>query len=1335
MYNITPFPPFDYDIDKSNAGPRWEKWIRKLENLFIGMNLKDDDRKRALLLHYVGDTVFDIYEAEKSSSDDTSYEETKEVLTSYFEPKRNIQMDIFNFRSCKQKVNQSLDDFVTELRQLAKYCDFLNTDEEILSQVIQHCKSSRLRKRALREPDKSLKEILELGRSLEMVDKQAAAIEDEAVNTIKNPRFQKQTTNRKPDMHKSTPTSRNANAKKTTQTPQKPPNACLRCGGKYPHETTCPAMGKICNYCKKPNHFKSVCFKLKRKDQVKLLSQDNPEMTESNDESDDDYCYSIRNVINNIKTTLPEVSLKLDNVKASLLIDTGSTVNVIDEKMYNQLGKPKLQKGTKPSLYPYGNNSPLHVLGQCEIVLETKTQLQCHKFYVTKGNYGSLIGYPTAKALNLVKIIQNINDPTTKYPKLFEGIGKLKDVKVKLHIDEKIPPVAQKPRRTPFHLRDKVEKELQNLIDQDIIEKVNGEPTPWVSPIVAVPKKDSDAVRICIDMREANKAIIRERHQMPTVEELTTDLNGAKIFSKIDLTSGYHQLELEESSRLITTFSTHIGLFRYKRLNFGISSASEIFQEAIRNVIHDIPNAKNISDDIIVFGTTQKEHDDTLDAVFKRLNDKGLTVNKKKCLFSQNKIAFFGLVFSSEGSSPDPKKVSAIKNADKPKDVSQVKSFLGMTNYCGQFIKDYATISEPLRRLTKQNTPWVWSDEQEKAFSQLKELLSDDLVMSYFDPKKEIELIVDASPFGLGAILTQDNKVLSYASRALTEVESRYSQTEREALAIVWACEHFNMYTNGAKHFTVITDHKPLENIWKKPKPTPRLQRWGLRLQPYKFTIKYQPGSSNPSDYLSRHPITTDKTPLQQKIAEEHISFIANTSTPKSMTLEELKDATSKDKTLQQVISFVQTSSWYKMKNLNDPDIDMQELKLFHNIKDELSCYSGNILLRNNLIVIPSSLHNQVIDIAHEGHQGINRTKAFIRSKVWFPRINEKVEAAVKSCLACQSSTYDNNSSKEPLQMSEMPCGPWENLSMDFCGPLPTGDYLFVITDEHSRYPVVEIVRSLTANNIIPILDKVISQFGCPKVIKSDNGPPFNSNAFKNYAQHMGFTHRKITPLWPQANSQAESFNKPMMKSIRAAHVENRNWKQEMHKFLRQYRNTPHSTTKFTPFRLLFGRDPKTKLPEIDNKKEKETNISQQAKQNDKQAKDKAKNYADTRNKAQHKGLKVGDHVLVKNDRRKNKLSTPYDPNPFIIKEKKGSMVTAASNKRNITRNTSFFKRLPSFPPPLIVQEKEKLSTDEIRIESTTTTSTPTIQPQASFPSRPTRARKPPAYLKDFIVY
>ena len=227
------------------------------------------------------------------------------------------------------------------------------------------------------------------------------------------------------------------------------------------------------------------------------------------------------------------------------------------------------------------------------------------------------------------------------------------------------------------------------------------------------------------------------------------------------------------------------------------------------------------------------------------------------------------------------------------------------------------------------------------------------------------------------------------------------------------------MYTNGAHHFTVITDHKPLENIWKKTNPTPRIQRWGLRLQPYKFTISYQPGSTNPSDYLSRHlepnAQTPNQTSLQERIAKQYVKFLATTSTPRSMTLEDIKNETKKDKTIQTVISLVRSSRWHEIKSINDPNIDMKELQLFYNVRDELVCHTDNTLLRNNLIVIPSALRPQAIAIAHEGHQGMSRTKSFIRSKILFPRVDEHVEDTIKSCIACQAATYANTSSMEPL--------------------------------------------------------------------------------------------------------------------------------------------------------------------------------------------------------------------------------------------------------------------------------------------------------------------------------
>ena len=252
------------------------------------------------------------------------------------------------------------------------------------------------------------------------------------------------------------------------------------------------------------------------------------------------------------------------------------------------------------------------------------------------------------------------------------------------------------------------------MLKQDIIEKVEGVPTPWVSPIVVTPKKNTNKIRVCVDMREPNKAIMRERHQMPTVDELMNDLNGAKIFSKVDLRSGYHQLELDNNSRSITTFSTHVGHFRYKRSNFGVCSSSEVFQKEIRTVVSDIEGGvTNIADDILIYGSTQEKHDAALEALFGRLKDNGITLNKQKCEFNRDKIEFFGVVFSAGGNSPDENKVEAIRATKPPINISEARSLLGMLIFCAIFISDYATVSEPIRRLTRQVTDWSWQNEQQ----------------------------------------------------------------------------------------------------------------------------------------------------------------------------------------------------------------------------------------------------------------------------------------------------------------------------------------------------------------------------------------------------------------------------------------------------------------------------------------------------------------------------------------------------------------------------------------------------------------------------------------------
>ena len=288
-------------------------------------------------------------------------------------------------------------------------------------------------------------------------------------------------------------------------------------------------------------------------------------------------------------------------------------------------------------------------------------------------NTEPLIGFQITEDLGLVKLANTVQSDETitsnlsiEYADLFRGIGKMKGVKVDLHVDSAITPVAQAHRRIPFSVRPKLEAELEKLEADDIIERVE-KPTSWVSPVVITPKPSSNEIRLNVDMREANKAIPRTHTVMRTLDDIINELNGATVFSHLDMNHVYHQLELKENSRDITTFATHVGLYRYKRLNFGTRSAGEIFQETVsKEITRDIVGCINISDDILVFGRNQKEHDQNLEKLFKRAREKEITFNKDKCEFNKDKCLYYGMVFLKEGASPDPMKVEAIKQAEPP---------------------------------------------------------------------------------------------------------------------------------------------------------------------------------------------------------------------------------------------------------------------------------------------------------------------------------------------------------------------------------------------------------------------------------------------------------------------------------------------------------------------------------------------------------------------------------------------------------------------------------------------------------------------------------------------
>ena len=1317
--SLPTFPAFQVHLD-GNVGPRWKKWLARFENLIVGMGIEEAKQKRALLLHYSGPEVDEIFDTLEGTGEDKDYKTAVEKLTAHFNPPVNTTYEVYNFRKAQQNEGESLDSFHTRLRTLAKTCEFANSDKEIKEQIILSCKSNALRRKALRE-DLDLTALLKAGRALELSDMQAKEVESDktTVNTVnhkkKSDRRPKKGKGRRREEHSESRSESRKESRKTEES-----SKCRNCGGAYPHRDSCPAKNKKCTSCGKFNHFAKVCRTVPP-GSVKRV-------TEKEDTDEEDYVYAIG------EKKQPMCRLEIDGEYVELMLDSGASVNLIDEVTYQRIykGKVKPLEQSKRRIFSYGSPTPLPLLGTIHAKITAKSNSTPATLHVVKGSSGNLLGYDTAQRLELLKIVNQVGEDKTspqylasgEFENLFGGIGKVKGKVVKLHIDPDVQPKQQPHRRIPFHVRQDVEKELERLESLDIIEKVTG-PTPWVSPIVVVPKSSGE-VRLCVDMREANKAVKREKHLMPTIDDLVADLNGATVFSKLDLSSGYHQLELEPESRHITTFSTHVGLRRYKRLMFGINAASEIFQNAIEEILTGLPGCKNISDDIIVFGATTAEHDQNLYGVLTRLQQHDVRLNKEKCSFSKSEISFYDHIFSREGIRADPKKIEAITNMTEPESVSEVKSLLGMAQYVSRYIPEYATITAPLRALTKKETPWQWSDEQQHAFDRLKDSLTKNHVMSYFNPAQETEVIVDASPVGLGGILAQDGKVISYASRALSDVETRYSQTEREMLAIVWALEHFHLYLYGSE-FTIVTDHKPLLGISKSHKPTSaRMDRWKLRLMPYNCHLVYRPGkdAENPADFMSRHPNL--QATVERNVADEYVNYVCTNAVPKAMTLQEIQAETEKDSTLQSLIKAIETDRW------TDP-----EILDYKRLKDELLVYSG-VILRGNRIVVPSKLRERAVELAHVGHQGIVKTKRLIREKVWFPGIDKMVKDKVDNCLACQAVTPSKSSRIEPLQMTPLPSGPWKMLAMDFLGPFPSGDYLLVVIDEYSRFPEVEIVKSTSAKSVIPRLDAIFARQGIPDELKTDNGPPFNGVEFSNFAKHLGFHHRKVQPLWPRANGEAERFMPNLEKCVRTAVVEEKNWKQELYKFLRQYRATPHTTTNVSPSEALNGRKLKITLPEVSPTPARQPTLQETQKtmaERDAEQKSKIKAYADSKLGTKPSNIKPGDTVLVRQP-KKNKLSTPFNPEPLVVEEKKGSMVTASDGFKSITRNSSMFKIIPKE----LRAEGDRREQEEPEDLPAEPTEVPTQDEDPNPPSandgglrRSQRQRRPPASLADYV--
>ena len=490
--------------------------------------------------------------------------------------------------------------------------------------------------------------------------------------------------------------------------------------------------------------------------------------------------------------------------------------------------------------------------------------------------------------------------------------------------------------------------------------------------------------------------------------------------------------------------------------------------------------------------------------------------------------------------------------------------------------------------------------------------------MGYFRKDWSTFLEVDASPVGIGALLYQESPcqtqrhVVACWSQLLSDIEQRYSQVERDALGVVVACERFRHYVIGHR-FTLITDCKAVELILRNPCAKPlRIARFLTRLMDYDFDVVHKPGAENMADHLSRNPLHwLERGSRHTQLAEQFVHFVTTNCAPRAISTSELASATRQDETLSRVIALVRSGRKDKSA----------ELKPYLTNRHELSVTEDGLLLRDTRVVVPASLHATVVRIAHEGHQGLVKTSKLLRQRVWFPAMGKLVEEAVSQCPECQLSSGGNR--PQPIRPTRMPIVPWTSLATDFYGPLGNGNHLLVVTDECSRFPVVAEVPSTGAIHVLPVLERIFSEYGVPEQIKSDNGAPYFGEAFAGFCLHFGVKHRRITPLHPQANGTCENFMRNLNKVVRNSLSSGSNFHAELNALLRSYRSTPHSTTGKAPAELLFANSNHCRLPRTRPACAPTREMSE-AIESDARAKQAMAEYADKRRGATNHDFSVG---------------------------------------------------------------------------------------------------------------
>lgn len=910
-------------------------------------------------------------------------------------------------------------------------------------------------------------------------------------------------------------------------------------------------------------------------------------------------CYTVSSIHNiQYDYSRPHVSVTLHDKPLIGLLDTGSSVSILGNNCYKYFtGKGFVLQQGKPLQFVAAGGQKLKSIGCIYLPVAFMNQSHTLEIYVVPEIKNSLILgmdfwsdfglFPkhlasvimcseSDAALSQVTVDKNANlhsyDHLSKDQKItadhiisqfhkhsYEERGLGRTSLITHSIDTgNAAPIRQRYYRMPLQKQRVLIEQLDEMLKEDVVEPCE---SAWSSPVLLTPKKNGQ-LRFCLDSRKLNSVTKKDAYSLPYISEILDNLRDAKYLTSLDLSKSFWQILIKEEDRCKTAFYIPTrGTFQFKSMPFGLTNAPATQQRLVDQLFYGPEFEHKVFvfiDDIIIVSPTFDQHISLLVRVLEKLKTANLTINFEKSQFFREQLRYLGYVVDSNGLHADPEKVAAIVNYPPPKNRKEVRRFLGTASWYRRFIPNFSTLAAPLNKLTSQAKsapPFKWSTQADEAFKALKKCLVSTPVLSCPDYSQPFEVHTDASDVGIGAVLTQTldgvERVVAYMSKSLSKQEQNYSATEREALAVLTAVEHWRCYLENGQKFVIYTDHSALKWFLNINNPTGRLARWGVRLSTFDCEIRHRRGSDNVvPDSLSRVHVTVIDPPMSN--STQNI-----------------------------------TDPWYLSvyngcQNSPTSFLDYQVVnnKLFR-FKKSLNSLTRDFEWKE---VIPLENRLNIIEQNHScptaGHFGILKTYKRLSLNYFWPDMHRDVTNFIGNCDVCKSYKHANHTTLGTMGRPKECCRPFQMLSMDLVGPLPPSrkqnTFLFVVTCCFTKYCLLFPIRRATADIISNILeDKVFLVHGIPSTVLMDNGRQFTSNILKLLFAKYKVPNVLFTPKYaPQINS-VERYNKTIMTAI-SSFVENddhRSWDTNVPKIQFAINSSINEVTGFTPSFLVYGRE------------------------------------------------------------------------------------------------------------------------------------------------------------------